>query len=387
MQLRTTQHTHASSSLSPGLFKSRKANNMVNAPGKVLARPRHYYVDGFGSLASLMVDDDDHKPAVYKCFQKLSTRDILYYQSELCHLQQLQDSFDIQDSIDQETDARLDAEEHREWIRRCAQSWTAFEEAASHPNPAARGSVTRERPDEIWKQRMELAVRIRRALKAYREALMQESALLSLQPPSKQTMEAMSGHFHPTPKRRSAPARGMQPADYSMLSGAGSSLYPPPEASTSGGARIHDYVSLAKQDEPDLLTYLLRTYLSRLFESPAPSTLSQYEAKSREDTISHRSPHQVRHYSGTRVKFVASFITTLAAAALLFLPIYALYHTSSSRPALTMGLLAMFTVVFAASLAVMTTASRSEIFGACAAYSAVLVVFVSGDFVGGGSNG
>ncbi|KAK2597603.1 hypothetical protein N8I77_012380 [Diaporthe amygdali] len=95
----------------------------------------------------------------------------------------------------------------------------------------------------------------------------------------------------------------------------------------------------------------------------------------------------MKYYSYERVRFTASFITTLAAAILLFVPIYALYNTSMSQPSLTLALIAMFTVIFAGSLAVMTTASRSEIFGACAAYSAVLVVFISGDFASGGGGG
>ncbi len=45
-----------------------------------------------------------------------------------------------------------------------------------------------------------------------------------------------------------------------------------------------------------------------------------------------------------------------------------------------MGLIAMFTLLFAGIIALVTNAKRGEIFGATAAYAAVLVVFVSGDF-------
>jgi hypothetical protein len=68
----------------------------------------------------------------------------------------------------------------------------------------------------------------------------------------------------------------------------------------------------------------------------------------------------------------------------LFLPIYALYHTAASKRNLTLGLIALFTVLFAVTIRLVTNASRSEIFGACAAYAAVLVVFISGDFAASG---
>lgn len=47
---------------------------------------------------------------------------------------------------------------------------------------------------------------------------------------------------------------------------------------------------------------------------------------------------EIRHYTYRRVRLTASLITTLTAAILLFVPIYALYHTSSTQPNATMGL-------------------------------------------------
>ena len=50
-----------------------------------------------------------------------------------------------------------------------------------------------------------------------------------------------------------------------------------------------------------------------------------------------------------------------------------------SRPGVKLGLLAAFTLLFALSIGLLTNAGRSEMFGATAAYAAVLVVFVSGN--------
>jgi hypothetical protein len=49
-----------------------------------------------------------------------------------------------------------------------------------------------------------------------------------------------------------------------------------------------------------------------------------------------------------------------------------------------LGFIALFTVLFAGAIPLVTNARRAEVFGACAAYAAVLVVFVSGDLGGGG---
>jgi hypothetical protein len=44
-----------------------------------------------------------------------------------------------------------------------------------------------------------------------------------------------------------------------------------------------------------------------------------------------------------------------------------------------LGLLTVFTLLFAGSIGLLTNARRAEVFAATAAYAAVLVVFVSGD--------
>ena len=64
-----------------------------------------------------------------------------------------------------------------------------------------------------------------------------------------------------------------------------------------------------------------------------------------------------------------------------------LYSTPGSRPGMKLGLIALFTVLFAAVIPLVTNARRAEVFAACAAYAAVLVVFVSGNLGGGGSGG
>lgn len=350
-------------------------------------RAHHVYVPGFGSLASFIANDDDHKPSVYKRFDKLAARDLLYYQSQLSYLEALQNEYDIQDSIDIEKND-TDSAGRRKWIQKCAESWSAFEYASStSPSTSSSSYTGTQGPDENhWKPRMELAMRIRSTLRDYREALIQESTLLSLQKPSPQTMTAISKYFHQPAQELGAAKFGTPMATIPMLSGESASLYPPDMKASH--IQASDYVSLSAPDEPDKLTDMFRSrWLSWLFRSRAAPILPQYQKGAAQTAnISHYSPPEIRYYSYRRVQITVSLIATLSAAILLFVPIYVLYHTSASRPNATMGLIAMFTVVFSLALAVMTTASRSDIFGASAAYAAVLVVFVSGDFAAGGGS-
>jgi uncharacterized membrane protein len=85
-----------------------------------------------------------------------------------------------------------------------------------------------------------------------------------------------------------------------------------------------------------------------------------------------------QHFLESRVQFVVIVISTLFAAILLIGAITSLYFVQ--KPGAKLGLLAGFTSLFAASVGGLTNAKRQEVFAASAAYAAVLVVFVSGDF-------
>jgi len=52
-----------------------------------------------------------------------------------------------------------------------------------------------------------------------------------------------------------------------------------------------------------------------------------------------------------------------------------------------LGLIAFYTVAFAVCVGLVTNARRPEIFGACATYAAVLVVFISGNIGNSNSGG
>lgn len=83
------------------------------------------------------------------------------------------------------------------------------------------------------------------------------------------------------------------------------------------------------------------------------------------------------YFSEPRLRVAVAIINMIIAAALLFGAILNLYWVTSNDKRL--GLIAGYTVAFAACVGLVTNAKRSEVFASCAAYAAVLVVFVSGN--------
>lgn len=88
-------------------------------------------------------------------------------------------------------------------------------------------------------------------------------------------------------------------------------------------------------------------------------------------------------YKKSYVSQTVTVISIISAAILLVSAIVSLHYVVSDSAKL--GLISMYTVLFALSVATLTNAKRSEVFAATAAYAAVLVVFVSGD-LGGSRN-
>ncbi|KPI34536.1 uncharacterized protein AB675_7415 [Cyphellophora attinorum] len=322
----------------------------------------HTFVHGFGSLASFIASDEDHSTAIYKRFDDLAARNLLYYQSELAELAALQQQYDLEDARNSEDEkTALDVREH-------SQDWSTFQGdcIAQSLISAQQSTSSSSSVDDRWQKRYKLAMDIREVLKAYREAKLQENAILALHQPTKQTLTAFANHYH---------GRSGSGTAHPMLTGASASLYP--LDLTSSQIPATDLVSLGPHQEPDLLTTSFKRYLSCLFRTKQPPALPQYNELPR---ITHPVRAQMRQYSSRSLSFTTSFITTLLAAILLFVPIYVLYNVSREKPGLVMGLIALFTILFALAIAFTTNARRAEIFGACAAYAAVLVVFVSGDF-------
>lgn len=165
------------------------------------------------------------------------------------------------------------------------------------------------------------------------------TALLSLRRPSPQTYKAYKNHFN-----------NVDSHGESTLGGIGATILDDRD----------DLLALVRPAEEDRLTKFLRLYFPMLFLAKRPSAHSS-----------------VAYISGNRIRIFVGIINILLAAILLFGAIYNLYYVRNDKKRL--GLIAGYTVAFALCMGLLSGARRSEIFGACAAYAAVLVVFVSGN--------
>lgn len=123
----------------------------------------------------------------------------------------------------------------------------------------------------------------------------------------------------------------------------------------------HDLVALRVPADQDRLSESIQNNFGVFFQSSAPDGRTTYTS---ERSISH---------------FVAIFSTVLAAV-FLFGAIISLYIVQNKHALL--GMLSGWTVLFAAYVGLLTNARRDQIFGATAAYAAVLVAFISGNLGG-----
>jgi len=115
-----------------------------------------------------------------------------------------------------------------------------------------------------------------------------------------------------------------------------------------------------------------RDFLSRCLQDNWPRFLRKRESLDPLDrTTIHKNAHIVR---------TVAALDLILAAVLLIGAIVNLYLVPD--PKAKLGLVAMYTMLFAANVALCTNARRAEVFAATAAYAAVLVVFVSGELGG-----
>ena len=82
---------------------------------------------------------------------------------------------------------------------------------------------------------------------------------------------------------------------------------------------------------------------------------------------------------------VVATVNVLVASILIIGAVVGLYKLRNQPDPIRLGSIAAFTALFSISLGLLTNAKRAEIFAATAAYTAVLVVFISGDLGNSGS--
>jgi hypothetical protein len=109
---------------------------------------KEWSLDGYPPLTKFIASDHDRTTLVFKRFDSLVVRNLLYLQSELAELQARQGAFDLEDySVTADIDAKV-----------CAMSWENSKKLAALGNP---GQL----------ERVKFAREIRDAIKEYRQLL------------------------------------------------------------------------------------------------------------------------------------------------------------------------------------------------------------------------
>ncbi|QPC64435.1 hypothetical protein HYE67_006666 [Fusarium culmorum] len=288
---------------------------------------RKHYVDGFPSLANFIASDRDGTSTIFKRFNRLATRNLLNLQSELAELEAKLDAFDDQDRESRESLQSL-------------RNWKDFKDR--NDEDSERRKLLRDIKSTFKEYSMVVHFYVTWTDPLLGEALILESTLATIPPPDRKTLKAFrTNFFHGRPGEAGA---------FPMLGGYSSSLYDDSD----------DLLVLHSREPPDRLTMFVQDNFGYLFEESGTSNGSS-----------------IAYASGKKISKFISYISTVLAAVLLIGAIVILYNINSDN--LKLGLIALFTVLFSASVGLLTNAKRAEVFGATAAYAAVLVVFVSGD--------
>ncbi|KKZ62127.1 hypothetical protein EMCG_03371 [[Emmonsia] crescens] len=227
------------------------------------------------------------------------------------------------DDLDKETALGQDV-----LLKMSARQWESFAKYSEQPGPV--------------QERMKLVSQITVKLKEYHEALILQSNIASLESPDTGLLKIFRRWLR----------REKQGGVDSVIGG---------KARNMLGISA-DLIALKTPPEQDML--------SRILQNHWP--LEGKPRRGRDDGT--------RYYRLRHISRAVAVISTLIVIVDLVGAIVSLYYIR--KPEARLGLIAAFTIVFGLSLRFASNAKRAEIFGASAAYAAVLVVFVSGDLGG-----
>lgn len=270
-------------------------------------------LQGYPTFADFIAADAD--AAIYRRFESLSARNLLYLQSEL---HELEAELNELDAIDVK-ERKLRNQE----AEKIARFWLHY---SKDDNERA----TRHR---------ELQGKIRAKLKQYHEALVLESQVLRLSTPTPRVLQAFQRWFWSS----ASP----------VLWGRDRDLF------TNEG----DLVALAPV-ETDRLNIFLQNYFG-------------WFLKEKRKKVTGLEDDDLFYFPARRIQRAGAVISIFLSAILLIGAILCLEAAARDDSTLRVGLIVLFTCLFAAVVGLLTNARRAEIFASTAAYAAVLCVFVN----------
>ncbi|KAB2573310.1 hypothetical protein DBV05_g8034 [Lasiodiplodia theobromae] len=263
---------------------------------------------------------DIPETAIFRRFGFLNAQNLLYMQAELVNLE------DRLRRV-QARDAR--ASGSREWY---AKNWFFL----GHPEDQEDGD------DEQW----ELVKEIRERLKEYNETIIQQLKITSVDPPGSSDLHYIQRYLV------------SEDMDNGVLTGKDSELW--------------GSLENPKEHARDLLA-LLGRHNGDLFSSWVAESVADKLTKLQQNGRLSATP-RLGDITDQKLLRWTFMITSVIASALPILSIAVLYCVRSIK--LRLVLIGVFNVVLSCVLAGFTSAKRAEVFGVCAAFSAVCVVFV-----------
>jgi len=320
---------------------------------------------GFSALAKWTAEIPDYEAYMFRRFSRLSARNLQHLESELALLQAQLDAAD-----EEAHDSRADI-----LTRRACENWAVFEERAGNRN------------FEVDHRKMKLCRKINRKLKQYceltrcdenlapgvvqyfnyllrfikDETILLQEKIASIGTPHKHQLGVAQRFFKS--------GLGINPEGTPALGGYDSERL---ENET-------DLLTLKPPHERDFLSRFLYNHpgwLKVSISSPLISTAINIQRST-------QLPGGLEHFDEGHIYWAVATISTALSVILLIGAIVTLRLVQDEDTRI--GLIVAFTVLFGAALGLFTNARRAEVFGATAAYAAVLVVFVSSD-IGGSSS-
>ncbi|KAI4261280.1 MAG: hypothetical protein L6R42_003516 [Xanthoria sp. 1 TBL-2021] len=265
---------------------------------------------GYPSFAHFVSQDGD--ASIYRRYESLSARNLLYLQSELHELEGQLEELDAADVKERDSD---DDES-----RKIARLWHHYAQA----------------DNERALRHRALQAKIRPKIKEYHEALVLESRVLALSAPTPRSLAMFKRWYlhHPRP----------------VLWGRDKDLF----------RNEQDLVALAPV-ETDRLNIFLQKYLG-------------WFLKEKRETSTHED---LFYFPARRVHRAGAVVSIFLSAVLLIGAIVCFVNIDPKNTKLRIGMIVLFTCLFAAVVGLLTNARRAEIFASTAAYAAVLCVFMN----------
>ncbi|KAI0380112.1 hypothetical protein F5Y04DRAFT_282241 [Hypomontagnella monticulosa] len=273
-------------------------------------------MEGYAKVAQLMATYEEF--AILRRFKRLNYQNLLYLQAQIIHLEESLDRLVEQDAIDPER-----KEHARDWWR-----------LAHGKGRAGRAQ---------WRK----VCRIRKKLKEYNEALLQQVQISKLDGPNPIDLEFLRSWFE-RPSMGWFPIRGLDFKAWEQR----------PE---------DDLIAVKPRIPPDPLSKWITNYVFPLYHRLFGVRFKVADSNEVGDGL--------YTYEESLLSSVISIITIVAASVLPLLSIVVLYVVETEP--IRLGILIIFSSCFALALALMTSARKVEIFAATAAYAAVNVVFLT----------